>query len=205
MTPALFFKLKDIFDFLNESDELIEIQNQVSIIKEKCNQSPTKELCQTCMDEPQGKCWIRILSKITGVAPWTHGALEVADVVVYTLEQGIYFVIKSQNIASQRKEGDILYRQCTQLFNNDHALVLYWNPLDTHPSVIENIRRISRSMKTNPRFEVVDKNIYVKYINIISKNLKAEKERLKRDNLCLIFSQTGAPPAASCGVQSKMI
>jgi len=177
MVPSTFFKLRDIFDFLSDHDELIEIQNEVAAIKEKCRQSPTKELCQTCMDEPQGKCWIRILAKITGVAPWTHGGFEVADVVVYMLEQGIYFVIKSENIMAQRK-GEILYRQCTQLFNNDHALVLYWNPLDTHPSVIENIRKISTSMKTNPRFEVVDK----KYIRQIYKYYIQEIESRERNS-----------------------
>lgn len=173
ITPSIFFKLKDIFYFLNEGEELIELQDEVVAVKEKCRQSPSKALCQKCMSEPQGKCWIRILSKITGVAPWTHSGFEVADVVVYTLEQGIYFVIKSNDITSQRGEGDVLYRQCTQLFNNDHALVLYWNPSDTHPSVIENIRRIATSIRTNPRFEVVDK----KYIRQIYNHYMLNFER----------------------------
>lgn len=169
VTPPIYFKLRDIFNFLDEGAELIELQNEIAVIKEKCRQAPSKDLCQTCMESPQGKCWIRILSKTTGVAPWSHGGFEVADVVVYTLNQGIYFVIKSNNITSQRGEGDVLYRQCTQLFNSDHALILYWNPLDTHPSVIDNIRKIASSMNTNPRFEVVDKKymrqIYKYYVN----------------------------------------
>ena len=69
---------------------------EVSGIKEKCKPAPSRELCWTCMNKQQGVCWIRILSKITGVAPWSHSGSEVADVVVYTLQQGIYFVIKSK-------------------------------------------------------------------------------------------------------------
>ena len=178
ITPSIFFKLKNIFYFLDENNELIELQNEISKVKEKCIQSPSRELCRTCMSEPQGRCWIRILSKVTGVAPWSHGGFEVADVVVYTLEQGIYFVIKSNDITSQRGEGDVLYRQCTQLFNSDHALVLYWNPSDTHPSVIENIRKIASSIRTNPRFEVVDKKyirqVYSYYIQ------EFENKKIKR-------------------------
>jgi hypothetical protein len=187
ITPSIFFKLKDIFYFLDETNELHELQNEISKVKEKCIQSPSRELCRTCMNEPKGTCWIRILSKITGVAPWSHGGFEVADVVVYALEQGIYFVIKSKDITGQRGEGDVLYRQCTQLFSNDHALVLYWNPSDTHPSVIENIKKNASAIRTNPRFEVVDKKyirqVYSYYISEFEKRKKAKRQ----ENLYSIF------------------
>ena len=122
ITPSMFFKLRNIFGFLEDGVELIELQNEIERVKEKCRPSPSAELCRTCMSEPQGRCWIRILAKVTEVPPWSHGGNEVADVVVYRLNQGIYFVIKSNKITSQRGEGDVLYRQCTQLFNSDHAL-----------------------------------------------------------------------------------
>jgi hypothetical protein len=179
ITPSIFFKLKNIFHFLDENNELIELQNEISKIKEKCIQSPSRELCRTCMSESRGRCWIRILSKVTGVAPWSHGGNEVADVVVYTLAQGIYFVIKSNSITSQRGEGDILYRQCTQLFSSDHALVLYWNPSDTHPSVIENIKKIASSIRTNPRFEVVDKKYIRQVYNYYIHEFEDKKTRSK--------------------------
>lgn len=167
ITPSRFFKFKEIFSFLNERDELAELQSDVEKIREKCQSSPTIELCKRCMSEPQGECWIRILSKITGRTPWTHGPFEVADIVIYTFDQGIYFVIKANPITRQRGEGDVLYRQCTKLFSNDHALVIYWNPHDTAPAVIERIREVAASMSTNPRFEIIDK----KYIRQIYKEV----------------------------------
>ncbi|MDD3565650.1 MAG: hypothetical protein PHN90_08290 [Methanothrix sp.] len=170
LTPSIFFKLKDIFRFLNEYDELQELQSEVESIKEKCTTAPSRETCRLCMTEPQGECWIRILSKITGRDPWTHGPFEVADVVIYALERGIYFVIKAEPITKQRGEGDVLHRQCTTLLSNDHALVLYWNPFDTAPMVVENIRKIASSMSTNSRFEVVDK----KYVRQIYKSYKSK-------------------------------
>jgi len=175
ITPSRFYRFKEIFWFLDENSELNELNDEVLRIKEKCRKNPTKELCLKCMDEPQGECWIRILAKLKGVAPWTHGPFEVADVVVYTLDKGIYFVIKANRIDHQRGEGDILYRQCTKLFSNDHALVLYWNPYDTHPMVIQNIRNIADCMETNPRFEIVDK----KYIRQVYKKYKEQKSNNK--------------------------
>lgn len=153
------------------------------------------------MTEPQGECWIRILSKITGRDPWTHGPFEVADVVIYALERGIYFVIKAEPITKQRGEGDVLHRQCTTLLSNDHALVLYWNPFDTAPMVVENIRKIASSMSTNSRFEVVDKKyvrqIYKSYKSKYSKDVESiSKKMLKRyrrtleGNRCLTFKTT---------------
>ena len=170
LTQSIFFKLKEIFRFLNDYDELQELQREVESIKEKCTTAPSRETCRLCMTEPQGECWIRILSKITGRDPWTHGPFEVADVVIYTLERGIYFVIKAEAITKQRGEGDVLYRQCTTLLSNDHALILYWNPFDTAPMVVENIRKIASSMSTNSRFEVVDK----KYVRQIYKSYKSK-------------------------------
>lgn len=172
VTPSRFFKFKEIFPFLRDNVELDELQNEIEIIKEKCRQSPSRELCQRCMNDPQGECWIRVLAKIKGVTPWTHGPFEIADIVIYTLESGVYFVIKANSINQQRGEGDILYRQCTELFSNDHALVLYWNPHDTAPMVIERIRRLATSMETNPRFEVVDK----KYIRQVYQRYKEVTE-----------------------------
>lgn len=168
ITPSRFFKFKEIFPFLDEKEDYLELQNEIETIKEKCRQSPSRELCMRCMKEPQGECWIRILAKVTGTTPWTHSPFEVADVVIYTLDKGIYFVIKANPITQQRGEGDVLYRQCTQLFSNDHALVLYLNPHDTAPAVIEKIRTQANSMATNPRFEVVDK----KYIRQIYRRYK---------------------------------
>jgi hypothetical protein len=185
--PSMFYKLKNIFHFLDEDNALIELQNEVSGIKEKCKPAPSRELCWTCMNKQQGVCWIRILSKITGVAPWSHSGSEVADVVVYTLQQGIYFVIKSNSITSQRGEGDILYRQCTQLFNGDHALVLYWNPSDTHPSVIETIRKNASSIRTNPRFEVVDKKYIRQVYSYYMQNFGNEKEEAERKTQRSLF------------------
>jgi len=168
ITPSRFFKFKEIFPFLDEREEYAELQNEIENIKEKCRPSTSRELCIRCMEESQGECWIRILAKVTGTTPWTHGPFEIADVVIYTLDKGIYFVIKAISITRQRGEGDVLYRQCTQLFSNDHALVLYLNPCDTFPAVIEKIRTQANSMTTNPRFEVIDK----KYIRQIYKRYK---------------------------------
>jgi len=134
-------------------------------------------MCKSCVDHKKGECWIRILSKITGVRPWTHGPFEVADVVVYTFQKGIYFVIKAKEITKQRGEGDVLHRQCTQLFKNDHALVIYWNTFDTHPSVIEKIRDIASSMETNPRFEVIDKEYIRQVYKQYSQNTKVNEEK----------------------------
>jgi len=168
ITPSRFFKFKEIFPFLDEREEYAELQNEIEKIKEKCRPSTSRELCARCMEEPQGECWIRILAKVTGTTPLTHGPFEIADVVIYTLDKGIYFVIKANPITQQRGEGDVLYRQCTQLFSNDHALVLYLNPCDTSPAVIERIRTQANSMTTNPRFEIIDK----KYIRQIYKMYK---------------------------------
>lgn len=173
ITPSRFFKFKEIFPFLNERDELSELQSEVEEIGEKCQSSPSIELCKRCMSDPQGRCWIRILAKVTGVTPWTHGPFEVADVVIYTFDQGIYFVIKANPITRQRGEGDVLYRQCTELFSNDHALVIYWNTHDTAPTVIERIREAAASMRTNPRFEIIDK----KYIRQIHRQYREVIER----------------------------
>ena len=177
ITPPRFFKFKEIFPFLDEREEYPELQSEVEKIKEKCRQSPSRELCKRCMKEPQGECWIRILAKVTDTTPWTHGPFEIADVVIYTLERGVYFVIKANPITQQRGEGDVLYRQCSDLFSNNHALILYWNPYDTAPMVIERIRRLAASMRTNPRFEVIDK----KYIRQVYKQYKE-------------ITRNGAPP-----------
>ncbi len=132
-------------------------------IKEKCNNSPSKENCHNCREEPRGLCWIRVLSKVLDVSPRTHSPFEVADVVIYTLEQGIYFVIKSEEIEGFRGGGDVLLRQCSKLFSNRFSLVLYWNHHPTHPMVIEQIRQIANNMVSNPRFLMIDP-IYIRQV-----------------------------------------
>ena len=163
--PSKFYQLLEIFRFLDDNLELSELQDEIDQIGEKCKPRVSKDECIECMEDPKGICWIRILAKILGKNPGAHSPFEVADVVVYTFEQGIYFVIKAKQIGGQRDEGDVLYRQCTVLFNTDHALVFYLNQYDTAPHVIQGIREIASRMTTNPRFEVIDK----KYIRQIYK------------------------------------
>ncbi|MFX1286705.1 MAG: hypothetical protein ACFFB5_23915 [Promethearchaeota archaeon] len=170
LTSAKFYKLKDIFPFLKENVKLDNFEKEVLSIKEKCIQNPTKVMCENCLKEPQGECWTRILAKILGVTPSTHFSFEIGDIVKYTHQKGIYFVIKSGKIDRQRGEGDVLFRQCVSLFNTDYALVFYLNPHYTAPMVIEPIRRTCTNMQTNPIFFVIERNyifqIYAYYKEI---------------------------------------
>ena len=151
------FQLREIFPFLNPYEELTELQSEIEKIKEKCNNSPSNENCHACITESRGICWIRIFATILNVSPRAHSPFEIADIVTYTLEQGTYFIIKSENIGGLKGTGDTLYRQCTKLFSNKFSLVFYVNPKRTHPMVIEHIRRIEAQMITNPKFIILDK------------------------------------------------
>ena len=85
-------------------------------------------------------------------------------------------MIKSNPIIKQKGEGDTLLRQCVSLFSIDHALVLYLNPSDTAPHIIEGIRQAAANSKKNPRFEVIDN----KYLRQMYKEyVKKEKEEIK--------------------------
>jgi hypothetical protein len=124
------------------------------------------------MRVPQGECWIRIIAKVTDTHPNIHSINEIADMVIYNFKRGVYFVIKAKPLTKQRGEGDILYRQCVQLFNRPYALVLYWNPHFTNPTIIEKIREAENNMKTNPRFEVVDKRFIQQIYNYYKNKIK---------------------------------
>lgn len=167
ITPAKLFRLREIFPFINENDELTELQAEIEKIPEKCDH-PTNEVCKKCITEKKGDCWVRIISKINQTRPWAHGVSEIADSVLYDDFRGIYFVIKAEPITKMAGEGERLYKQCTQLFTKCHALVLYWNAFDTHQSVIEPIRSIAQGMETDPRFVIVAKKyirqVYKKYL-----------------------------------------
>jgi len=67
----------------------------------------------------------------------------------------------------------VLFRQCVSLFSIDHALVIYLNPCETAPFIIEKIKKAASNSKTNPRFEVID-NKYIR--QIYSEYLEKEKE-----------------------------
>jgi hypothetical protein len=168
LTPASFIGLKELFPFLDEKDEALEVEKPVLEVREKCKPSVTADECRSCMNNKKGDCWIRILSKLTGTEPRLHSGYEVADKVIYSSQQGIYIVVKAEEITKQTGEGDVLFRQCCSLFSVDHALVLYLNAFDTAPSVIESIRRAASASRSNPSFEVIDKKyirqIYKKYL-----------------------------------------
>lgn len=167
ISPSKLVKLKELFNFLTE-ERFDELDVDVEKIKEKCISHPTKEQCLKCMSEKQGTCWMRILAKLLKVAPGFHEPFEIGDTVIYTLEQGIYFVIKAEDITKQTGEGDRLYRQTTLLFNQVHALVFYLNPKNTASAVIENIKKSAGSSSNNPKFVIIDK----KYISQIYKEYK---------------------------------
>jgi hypothetical protein len=152
IVPSKIYRLKEIFPFLDENISLLGLQGEVEGIKEKCEHI-SKENCNNCIEDPRGECWMRILAKITGRNPSPHGPTEVADYVVYKFEQGIYFVIKARPVNG--KEGDRLFRQCVKLFSSDHALVFYWNPHETAPSVLKEIREAAASATTKPQFMIV--------------------------------------------------
>lgn len=158
LTNAKIYKIMDLFPFLKSYVKLDQLEEEVLSIKEKCTQHPTADMCMNCINEPQGICWTRILAKILGTTPSTHFSFEIGDVVKYTHQKGIYFVIKADKITKMRREGDILYRQCTSLFISDFSLVFYFNPHYTAPMVIEPIKKISTNMKTKPIFFVLERN-----------------------------------------------
>lgn len=173
ITPSSFFKFHDLFPFINPFHEAIDVNDEVLSIKEKCEPHPSLEKCMDCIENKKGDCWTRVISKVTDTKPKLHSGYEVADVVIYKLSHGIYIVIKANPIHRQRGEGDILFRQCVSLFSTDHALVIYFNPHETMPAVIEPIRRVATSMsKTNPRFEVIEH----KYIRQIYSEYKSNEE-----------------------------
>jgi len=169
ITPAKLYRLREIFPFLDDNDDLPEIQKEIEKIHEKCDH-PTKEMCKECITEKKYDCWLRIINKVNQTRPWPHGGFEVADSVLYDETKGIYIVIKSIEISKMAGEGEKLYRQCTQHFTKSHALVLYWNAFDTHPSVIDSIRGIAQSSINEPRFVPVQKKyirqVYKKYLEI---------------------------------------
>ncbi|MCW3985294.1 MAG: hypothetical protein NWE91_02650 [Candidatus Bathyarchaeota archaeon] len=175
LTPSTFFKFQELFPFLNPKDNALEVQSYVTKIREKCKPSVSENECRDCMEKKQGDCWIRILAKLTNTEPKLHSGYEIADKVIYSLQQGVYIVIKADPISRQRGEGDVLYRQCGSLFSIDHALVLYLNPCETAPFVIEEIRRVASNSAKNPRFEVIDQ----KYIR------QMYKEYLRREEMKL--------------------
>lgn len=171
ISPSKLVKLKELFKFLTD-ERFPELDTEVEKIREKCMPNPTKKICLGCMDKQVATCWMRILAKLLDVPPGFHGPFEVADTVVYTLNKGIYFVIKADKISGQRDGGDTLYRQTTSLFNQPNSLVFYLNPNHTEPSVIENIKKAESSSINNPKFIVIDK----KYTNQIYKRYKETYE-----------------------------
>ncbi|MGD0996188.1 MAG: hypothetical protein ABR909_11775 [Candidatus Bathyarchaeia archaeon] len=162
LCPSNFLKFRELFPFLKLMDEAAEV-NETTQIKEKCKSSVSKAECEACINKKQEDCWIRVISKLTNTKPDLHSGYEVADKVIYSLQQGVYIVIKATPILKQIGEGDVLFRQCVSLFSSDHALVLYLNPFQTAPSVIENIKQAASDSKKNPRFEVIDQK-YIRQI-----------------------------------------
>ncbi len=170
LTPSAFFKFQELFGFLNLKDDALNVQDDVVKIKEKCKSSVSEIECKKCMENKQGDCWIRILAKLTDTEPRLHSGYEIADKVIYRLQQGVYIVVKAAPITKLAGEGNVLYRQCGSLFSIDHALVLYLNPYETAPFVIEEIRKAASNSRKNPRFEVIDhkyiRQMYKEYLRI---------------------------------------
>ena len=171
LSPSSFFKFQELFPFLRLNDDASEVKDEVTKVKEKCKPSVSRTDCKACIATKQGDCWIRVISKLTNTKPELHSGYEVADKVIYSLDQGVYIVIKATPIMKQIGEGDVLYRQCVSLFSVDHALVLYLNPCETAPFVIEEIKHAASNSKTNPRFEVIDH----KYIRQMYREYSKEK------------------------------
>lgn len=177
LTPSSFFKFQELFDFLNLEDDALDVQQDIVKVKEKCRSSVSRNDCRNCMENKRGDCWIRILAKMTNTEPKLHSGYEIADIVIYSLQQGVYIVVKATSITRMTGEGDVLYRQCGSLFSIDHALVFYLNPCETAPFVIEEIRKLASNSIKNPRFEVIDQ----KYIRQIYKEyLKSEEHARSR-------------------------
>jgi len=168
LTPSSFLKFQELFPFLDLDDEALEVKDTVIQVKEKCKACVSQVECENCIKNKQGDCWIRILAKLTNTSPKLHSGYEVADKVIYRLQQGVYVVIKATPIAKMTGEGDVLFRQCCSLFSIDHALVLYLNSFETAPTVIEEIKKVASNSIKNPRFEVIDhkyiRQIYKKYL-----------------------------------------
>lgn len=172
ITPSSFFRFHELFPFINPFDEAIDVNNEVLLIKEKCSgPSPSLKKCISCIENKNGDCWTRVISKVTNTQPKLHSGYEVADIVIYSLSHGIYIVLKANPIQKQTGEGDVLFRQCVSLFSTDHALVIYFNQHETAPIVIEGIRKAASTSKTNPRFEVIEH----KYIRQIYKKYKSDE------------------------------
>ena len=169
LAPSAFLRLEEIFGFLKLKEEALDVKDDVVKIKEKCKPSVSQDDCKKCIKRKQGDCWIRILSKLTGTEPRLHSGYEIADKVIYSLQQGIYIVVKATPITKLSGEGDVLYRQCGSLFSIDHALVIYLNPCETAPFVIEEIRKEASNSARNPRFEVIDhkyvRQMYKEYLS----------------------------------------
>ncbi len=155
LTPSFFFKLHEIFPFINPSNEAPEVADGILKIKEKCGH-PSKENCKLCMETKKDDCWIRIISKLTYTEPRLHSGYEIADTVIYEYHRGTYIVMKADPITRQIGEGDVLFRQCVSLFSKPYALVLYLNPYETAPFVIENIKTAAENSAQNPRFGVIN-------------------------------------------------
>lgn len=169
LASSSFMGIQELFHFLVEDADALEVQESVRKVHEKCGVS-SRAACKECMTNKKDDCWIRILAKVTDTEPQLHSGFEVADKVIYSLQQGIYVVVKAQEILKQTGEGDVLFRQCVSLFSVDHALILYLNPFETAPVVIEAIKKAAAASKTNPRFEVIDqkyvRQIYQKYLKL---------------------------------------
>ena len=167
LTPAFSYKFQEIFNFFPRQDEALDVNERIKEIKEKCIRASRQE-CQDCMNNKREDCWIRILAKLTKTNPQLHSWNEIADKCIYEFQQGIYVVVKSSPIPRQIGEGDVLFRQCSDLFSIDHALVLYLNPFETAPFVIEKIRKAASISSKNPRFEIIDqkyiRQMYKEYL-----------------------------------------
>jgi hypothetical protein len=160
--------LNELFDFLITEDDALEVQEATQKVKEKCKSSVSKDECKECVSNRKSDCWIRVLSELTHTEPKLHSGYEVADKVIYSLQQGIYIVVKAEEISKFAGPGDVLYRQCVSLFTIDHALVLYLNPFETAPAVIEEIRKAASISRTSPVFEIINpkfvRQIYREYL-----------------------------------------
>ncbi len=156
LCPSSFFSIREIVPFLKSDDEALEITTAETSFKEKCKQAVTKNECLNCMVNKQSDCWIRIISKVTNTPPQLHSGYEVADSVTYSLDRGIYIVVKAEPITNRTNGGDVLFHQCVKLFSKDNALILYLNPKETAPFIIEEIRTAAATSTKKPRFEVID-------------------------------------------------
>ncbi|MDO9592559.1 MAG: hypothetical protein Q7I98_05110 [Erysipelotrichaceae bacterium] len=174
ITPHSFFKFYDLFPFIVPSDDAMEVKDEVLALNEKCRDA-SQINCKVCMETKKTDCWVRVLSRITDTSPTIHSGYEIGDTVIYQLQQGIYIIVKAESIKTAKGGGDNLFRECTSLFSNDHALVLYLNPHETAPHIIEEIKKNCSRSVTKPRFEIIPHD----YIRQIYRKYKFNEERTK--------------------------